>query len=160
MRWILAALLNFCVIMSSAPAAAQSIYPPTTVFGEGDNEDLRACNVSHRSAIAQAEAALRQNNIRLGLAAPGDHESFLIYVNLNGGEVRRGWCVLNVAVTYYVLQYVQIETTGETVFTRVVFCDKATTFSVASFNAQSSINSRVQDDVNQCLSEYSRLPRR
>jgi hypothetical protein len=144
----------FLLLASVGPAAGQErAIPRVYVFGEtgaDSEESIRPCGVSHRSAIAQAEATLRYNGVVIGSFS----DPFDMYIILSAGETSAGWCAYSLRLTFNTNQRVFIPQTQETIFAPVTLCAQGSLLHLRPISAQSVINDHVEDYVNRCLSEY------
>ena len=145
------------LLMTGAGVAQERPVPPVFVFGESDDDELRQCGVSHRSAISQVQATLRSNRISVSTSATSDN--FQMYVNVNAGPAAQGRCAYNISLEFGSYGMTLVRSTDEAIFSRSVFCEKGSLLFWDPSTAQTQVNNNMADYVNQCLSEYQALPR-
>lgn len=153
-RFILLGIFSLCSALTPAHAQERP-FPTIYVYGETDGDRHRQCGVSQQSAVAQVQSTLRNNRVAVSPARGPVH----MYVNINPGPLDAGQCFFNVELQFGSYGQTFIESTGDTVFSQTMLCQKASILIWDRATAQSQINSTLAQYVNECLSEFQTLPR-
>lgn len=137
------------------PASARTI-PPINVSGEDDDAEMRACGISHASAEAASEAALRYNRVQLASDdAYIKSKAINLYVNLNVINLGQN-CVISLSLSLRSSGYALNPVTKERQWSSFIYCEKGAILSWQKSDARRKVSEKVTDFTNQCLREYSK----
>lgn len=151
MRIVFLALLAFCCFGSAAQAQE---FPPVFVWGEKDDNDDRACQVSYASIIAAVESELRYNRIQVGTREQFRSDQALSSYVRATMIVTPGGCVVSYSFQLENIQPVVISVTGKAMTAAVEICSRGGLISAPTYELQSRVNAAFRDYTAQCISEY------
>lgn len=153
MRAVFAATV-FALAMVGTAFAQEHPFPTVYVYGEQDNDRLRECGVSHRSAIAQIQSTLRINRVPVS----PDRDLVQMYANVNASAIDSSTCVYSIVLEFGSFGQTHLET-GEIVLSPTRFCQKGSLLIWNRSTAQTQLNTTFAEYVNECLSEFQGLGR-
>lgn len=153
--WIAALCWSVALAPVQAAEAQERAFPSVFVYGERDNDRLLECGVTHRSVVAQVQSTLRVNRVAVQVS----RDLVNMYVNVNAAPSDAEFCTYAVELTFGTYANVPLQGMGETITTRVVFCDRGSLLVWRRSTAQEQVNANIATWVNECLSEYQSLPR-
>ena len=162
MARIEATILAIALAGATTPAMAQSTYPPHSVFGETDDDALKTCQITHASAIAAAESALRANGIRTVTHTQDtlSRDVILAYININALPVKQkgaptGSCAISTTYELYDnTRFINPVTKGEH-FGKVMYCNRGGLLVWSAGTAQSAVNKDIREYVAECIKDYN-----
>src|SRR5579862_4489447 len=142
-------------LLSTLPARADEAIKEAYVFSELVGSDGIHCGVAQEALVAYAQAALRQNGIKIDYSASPD----IISVYLNVTSVRSGdFCASHVRTTFEIYADGQLPLTKKKYrLASIVLCDRGGIFTGSNYNLLPRIGQEIQLDVDQCVSDINRM---
>lgn len=135
------------------PALAAD-FPPLYVYGEKDDANARACNVSTLSAIAAAQRALRDKGVRIATEDDYFHDRALaVYLTTTVTSTCAAGVQLSIQTTTTLINPV----TQQRNFAIAEFCNESSI--MTGEDLQKRINADVVTLIGTCLDKYTKSVR-
>jgi len=146
--------LLFCILAIQLNIAYSQPIPNAYVLGEEDTNENIKCRVNHSSAIAAVKSALRYNRVELSPKLTPNDVSF--YVALNNTEVFKESCSVGIVLQAYFYTTSKMPKTGKPMFARVLVCNNISSGYLDKIDLQERINSKLKNNVDECLATIER----
>lgn len=160
-RWT-TAVLALALAGATTPAMAQTGFPPHSAYGESDDANMQTCRVTHASAIAAIEGALRSFNIRTvtHTSETLSRDVILAYVNINALPVKQngvntGSCAYSTTYELYGNTNFTNPVTKASHFGKVMYCNRGGLLVWSAATAQTQLNKDLRGYVTDCVKEYN-----